>query len=500
MDQDLLDEILNSPELPSLPAVAVQVLELTSDPDVKITDLDQAIRQDQALSARILKTVNSSFFGLRERCSSIEKALVLLGLGPVKSLVLGFSLVSSMGTDADDPFDFPAYWRRGLYTAIAARLFAEKVCPAKADEAFLAGLLQDVGMVAMYRALGARYLEAMSKTEGVHARLNSQELNAFEIDHASIGAMLCETWKLPQDLVLPVKFHVRPSAAPQQCKDLVQCVWLGNSVHEALTTEDPTKHIQALYDKSKQWWGTQSETVEEILRRCAEAFEEIAGLFNVEAGDSVDADVVLKTAEARMVEMAREQPRESFAASKLEDLIQGADDVDPFTGALGKNGFDAAATQAHEKASLGEIDLTIVQVFVDGLSALSTEHGDLVSDEVVLGLNVQLQRYFEPIGGVICRLAQPLFAVVLPDTTSDAANAVVEKFIEKINESLSDWIPSGATPTTPIRVNMGVATMNRQTRAHFATPDELIIAVTRALKASRQDRGHAFRSFIPKAA
>ncbi|MFG0307008.1 MAG: HDOD domain-containing protein [Phycisphaerales bacterium JB040] len=500
MDQDLLDEILNCPELPSLPAVAVKVLELTGDPDVKIADLDRAIRQDQALSARILKTVNSSFFGLRERCSSIEKALVLLGLGPVKSLVLGFSLVSTMQSEPDDPFDFPGYWRRGLYTGIAARLFAEKVCKTKADEAFLAGLLQDVGMVAMYRALGERYLEVLGQTGGEHARLNSLELKAFEIDHASIGAMLCESWKLPQDLVLPVKFHVRPSAAPQQCKDLVQCVALGNAVHDALLSEDPTDYIKLLYDKSKQWWNTQSETVDEIVRRCSEAFEEIAGLFNVDAGEPVDPNAVLQTAETRMREMARLQPRESFAASKLEDLIQGADEVDPFTGALGRSGFDAAVNQAFEQAGRGEIDLSIVQIFVDGLGALSTEQGDLVSDEVVLGLNVQMQRYFEPMGGVICRLAQQLFAVVLPDTSADAAQTVVEQFTRKVESSLPGWIPSGADPTTPIRVNLGVATMNRQTRAHFTTPDELIIAVTRALKASRQDQGHAFRAFIPKAA
>ena len=163
MNKDFLDQILNSPELPSLPAVAVRVIEMSSDPEVRMADLAATIQQDQAIAAKILRTVNSSFFGLREKCSSIEKALVMLGLGPVKSLVLGFSLVRSLEGDENDPFDYVSYWRRGLYTGIAGKLIAANIRYPKQDEAFLAGLLQDVGMVAMYRALKDEYLEVCQR-------------------------------------------------------------------------------------------------------------------------------------------------------------------------------------------------------------------------------------------------------------------------------------------------------------------------------------------------
>ncbi|MEX0876665.1 MAG: HDOD domain-containing protein, partial [Phycisphaerales bacterium] len=159
MDTQLLEDILSCSTLPSLPSVASRVLELTSDPDVKMDELAEEIRYDQGIAAKILRTVNSSFFGLRRRCSSIDHALVMLGLGPVKSLVLGFSLVSSLKAEDGDAFCYPEYWKRSLTTAVASKYAAEMAGNKLIlDEAFLAGLFQDIGMIAMHRTIGDNYL------------------------------------------------------------------------------------------------------------------------------------------------------------------------------------------------------------------------------------------------------------------------------------------------------------------------------------------------------
>ena len=100
----VLEEILSCPNLPSLPAVALRVIELTSNVNVSLKELAETIQNDQGLATKILKTVNSSFYGLRQRCSTIDKAIVMLGLSPVKSLALGFSLVESIDDPADARF------------------------------------------------------------------------------------------------------------------------------------------------------------------------------------------------------------------------------------------------------------------------------------------------------------------------------------------------------------------------------------------------------------
>ena len=107
MRKDVLEEILSCPSLPSLPAVAVRVIELTSDPNVRLSDLGEMIETDQGLTTKILRTVNSSYYGLRQKCANIQKALVMLGLNPVKSLALSFSLVSAVQDgESEGEFDF----------------------------------------------------------------------------------------------------------------------------------------------------------------------------------------------------------------------------------------------------------------------------------------------------------------------------------------------------------------------------------------------------------
>ncbi|MFT5423029.1 MAG: two-component system cell cycle response regulator [Phycisphaerales bacterium] len=500
MRHDILDEILNAPTLPSLPAVAGRVLELTSDPDVKMSELAGVIQQDQAMSAKILRTVNSSFFSLSKPCSSIEKALVLLGLSPVKSLVLGFSLVSSLKGQEEDSFDYISYWRRGLYTAIAAKLFAQSVLPNKADEAFLAGLLQDVGMIAMFRGLGVKYMHVVNRNEGGHADLAREEILAFEYQHADVGAMLCESWKLPQELILPVKYHERPTASPQSVSRLVQCVAMGNQVHNAMTEENGAVAIRALYNRTKQWWDMAAEDVDEILRRSTAAFAEIADLFDVDAGETADADEVLAKAEARLVEMAKQKPRESFAATGLDGLILGGAMTDPLTGAIEKPGFDSSVRLSFESARSGKIQLSLVQVLAEGLTGIGTEFGELVQDEVAIGIVVLLQRFFEPLGGIVCRLADQVFAVVLPDTSRLAASKAAEEFANQIDKSLSHWLPAGAVPAIPFKASVGVATIDDESRAEFISPDQLIVAATRSVQTARRNQTSSVRVFTPRAA
>ncbi|MEX0876710.1 MAG: HDOD domain-containing protein, partial [Phycisphaerales bacterium] len=112
MTQVSLQDILSCSSLPSLPAVAARLLELTSNPNVELSEISRLVQQDQALAARVLKTVNSSFYGLTSPCGSIERAMGYLGLNSVKSLVLGFSFVDVTGEGKDGTFDLQEHWRR----------------------------------------------------------------------------------------------------------------------------------------------------------------------------------------------------------------------------------------------------------------------------------------------------------------------------------------------------------------------------------------------------
>src|SRR5580704_1780982 len=125
MNADLVKKIQQCPSLPSLPTIACQILDLAGKPNVDIAEIARIISKDPALSTKILRTVNSSFYGRSQNVSTISHALVILGLQSVKTLVLGFSLATNLKQGKG--FKHLNYWRRSIFAATAARTIAIKM-------------------------------------------------------------------------------------------------------------------------------------------------------------------------------------------------------------------------------------------------------------------------------------------------------------------------------------------------------------------------------------
>lgn len=496
MDVDLLEEVLSCPTLPSLPAIAMQVIELTSDPDVSMDELAALIEQDQALAAKVLRTVNSSFYSLRERCTTIKKALVLLGLSPVKTLTLGFSLVSSVDMERSPNFDWIGYWRRGLFTAVGAKAFAETARLPIADEAFLAGLLQDIGMVALYEALGDRYAQLIEETNGDHSKLVKLELSALELQHPEIGAMLGQRWRLPAQLTAPIKFHERPTASPLECADISRCVALGNLAHDALTDEDPGPAIRRLYKRCEQWYKIGSDDCQEAFKRVSAGTEEMSKLFNLETGEFKDMESLVEKAETSLVEMGKAGDRESFTVRSLDELLIGTPDTDPLTGALSRSSFDETLSKSLAVMGEQKRPVTLAQIVVEGLDALTEQRGAVVADEVTLSIVSILYKHFEPMGGVVCRLGRAIFSVILPGTACGEVSRIAETTRIDAERVMSKDFGGRAS------LAIGLASSEDPALAGDTSGKKLLAAATRAAQTARTDGGNCVRSYhhTPKAA
>src|SRR5947207_5632878 len=196
MNDKLLQRIKQCPSLPSLPSIAMQVLDLAQKADADIAEIARIISKDPALSGKILRTVNSSFYGRSQHVSTISHALVILGLQSVKTLVLGFSLVTNLTKNKSKGFKHLTYWKRSIYAATAARTIAAKTDVLQQEEAFLAALLQDIGMLVLDQVLGDEYGEIHSRVTS-HGELAQAEIQALGMNHADVAGVIAEMWKLP---------------------------------------------------------------------------------------------------------------------------------------------------------------------------------------------------------------------------------------------------------------------------------------------------------------
>ena len=187
----------------SLPNVAARVLELTAKPQVDVRALKECLEHDPALVAKILRVVNSSLFGASRKITDLNQALALLGVKPLKLLVLGFSLPKELWSGVEAQV-LARYWRRSLVKAVAAREFSERLWLVPGDEAFIAGLLQDVGMLVLIQDLGESYTHFLDRVQGERGNLASLEATTLGFDHAVLSARLLAHWGLPEELVRAV--------------------------------------------------------------------------------------------------------------------------------------------------------------------------------------------------------------------------------------------------------------------------------------------------------
>jgi HD-like signal output (HDOD) protein len=240
MNDLLMHRIKQCPSLPSLPRVAIEVLNLAEDPQVALPALARIISQDAALVAKTLRTVNSSFYGLSHKISGIDHALVVLGLEGIKTIVLGFSLVSDLKrAKPRGGFDHLAYWRRSIYAATAARVFAERFGVVMGEEAFLAALLMDIGMLALDQVLGKEYAEITDRAPS-HAGLPPIEMAKLGMTHAEVAGELAIHWKLPPVLAIPIGHHHRPQALDDSTvKQVAHVVWLAGRCADVFVDAQP---------------------------------------------------------------------------------------------------------------------------------------------------------------------------------------------------------------------------------------------------------------------
>lgn len=210
-----LAEILNGINtLPSPPMLYQKIVDCLKRPDATLVDVGAIIAQDPAMTSAILKLVNSAYFGLPRPITSVERAIPIIGMEPLISLVLGHQLFSAYGDLSVPGFSPETLWRNSIQTAGIARKLALSRTDTKplADDAFLSGLLHDVGKLVLASYYPDRYAEILARAAAIGEPAAEQEY--LKTGHGEIGAYLIGLWGLPHSVVEALAFHEYPSTAP----------------------------------------------------------------------------------------------------------------------------------------------------------------------------------------------------------------------------------------------------------------------------------------------
>ena len=233
-EQVVANAIREISHIATLPEITVKVVELVEDPKSTAQDLHKVISSDPALCSRILKVVNSSFYGLPGQIGSINRAIVMLGLNAVKNIAIAASLAKLFrGGDLTATFSARELWTHSNLTAGAAKMVANSLRLGLADEAFLAGLIHDIGLMVEMQADRNKLIEVLRRvgadSKGVPATdLVAAENAVFEANHQEFGAGLCEKWKFPKSFAMVTGFHHRPMEVPAESRTLTALIYVAD--------------------------------------------------------------------------------------------------------------------------------------------------------------------------------------------------------------------------------------------------------------------------------
>jgi len=426
MSQKPIERVLASPSLPSLPAVALEVLELTADPNIQLPKLAKAVEHDPALAARILKTVNSSFYGLAKPCPTITRALAYLGMNTVKSLVLGFSLADHFTAENEaDPygFSYTDLWRGSLYGAAAARLIAtEHAREVDPDEAFMAGLLQDIGMLAAASVLESEYTMVVGPVSPGDEEVVTREREILMFDHIDLGTALCKRWKLPHEIVSVIEHHHCAEEAPPELEVLTRCVVLGRFVAAMLVApgEERGKARRLASATACEWFKIDGNEAADWFGRIEADCRALGKLFNVPADGMPAAASIVNEAHERLLEHQISMDQENDRLAREQDRLIHEALTDGLTNVANRKKFDMFLEESFATAHREDGPMAVILLDADKFKVLNDTLGHQAGDAVLIELAKRAEDCV-PEGGLFARYGGEEFAVVLP--TADAAEA-----------------------------------------------------------------------------
>lgn len=310
-----MDELLRKlGELHTAPLVARQLLTLTRSTDYDIKRVVECLETDPALMAKVLRIVNSSHYGISRQITSLRQAVTLIGQRSLRLIATTFSLVEGLTKGISGRL-YHAYWRNALTIATASSRLACYRRDVAKDEAYSAGLLADLGMLALAQIEREHYTQLLTESPQ-SADLIEVERQAFGFDHAQLGARLIERWSFPEEMIAVLAHHHDeiPASDPlaltvQVAAALTDILW---------TTNNPRlPYVRKLL---LEHFGVGTDEFIDLAVGCREDIALQADVLGVKFADTFDCEAILAEARQQHFELSLE------TALDLDSLASTFDD------------------------------------------------------------------------------------------------------------------------------------------------------------------------------
>jgi diguanylate cyclase (GGDEF)-like protein len=359
------------------------------------------------------------------------------------------------------------------------------------EEAFLGGLLQDLGLLAMSQTLGPDYFALTAQVGIDHRLLRDLEREHIQTDHAEIGGALGDKWSLPPLLVDPIRYHEDPDSAPEEVQPLVRCVALGGRVADIFMTDSPGKALNSYYRYAKDWFELPAEQAEPLLKTIHTNSIEVKRLFDLPTGALENADEILAHANEALANLSLQQQQQHTELAEKNEQLTKEVNTDSLTGAANRRKFNQYIADAFEAVTQGAQPVSLLFLDADHFKRFNDTYGHQTGDRVLVELSATLKSIAID-QAVVARYGGEEFAVVLPGTDRVESAKLAEK-TRKAIEAMTVASDEGEALT--VTASIGVSTYDGQC---FTQVEQFIKAADQAVYAAKASGRNCVRIFTPK--
>ncbi len=510
MTQDeLLEKILSSSELPTLPTVASKLISLTAKEDATLADIGDLVARDISLSAKILKVSNSAFYSFPQQIGSIQQAVSILGMNAVRSLVLSFSFLNIKGGKIANRFDFEVFWQKSLASAVAARLILEKVKGIDAEEGFVTGLLQNLGELILARTFPEEYEKVLQGIGETQADTCVAEQAVFGADHTLVGTRVAKSWGFPESLVAPLEFHHDPdkySGSNATIRTTIKAVYLSDHLTNILFSNKPEAYHKKFQKEATKLLGLSGEAIESVLEQLHLRVKEAGTYFNLKVQTSKSVQEILQEANIRLslINLDYDQMNKQLIQAKinLENLTRALEEknkildnlanIDGLTGINNHRFFQNALDQEISRSIRNTTSISLLFIDIDFFKKFNDTYGHQVGDFVLVQFAKTIRDNIRQYD-VLARYGGEEFVVILPETNTEEAMVVGEK----LRVAIESTIFRDTREEYRVTASFGQACCKPAVEDNFSK-DTLITHADQALYEAKEKGRNRVVAFTPK--
>ena len=469
--EEVLQTVLQSEELPTLPIVASKLLVLAGKEETTLTDIANLISKDMALSAKILKVSNSAFYSFPQQISSINQAVSILGTNAVRSLVLSFSFLSMRGKKGKTTtFNFKQFWEQSLAGAVAAKLILEQVPGSDTEETFISALLHNIGQLIFASTMPELYDEVLARMAKDDQMIESEiEKEIIGVDHSLVGFSVAEHWGFPQSLMLPIEYHHQPENYPGDDKQVsrsINAIYLSDILIGILYSDTPDEYHKRFRSEAKKRLGLKVLAINKILKEVHNRVDKTAEYFGLSMQPTKSVEEILQEANLKlsMLNMSYEEMNRELIHSKMElekltkeleqknKLLENLANIDGLTEINNHRFFQNFLDQEINRSIRNERAISILLADIDNFKKFNDTYGHQTGDFILKELCRVCKEHIREYD-LMARYGGEEFIFVLPETTPDEARIVAEKLRTAVEKFPFD----DGESTYKVTISIGVA-------------------------------------------